>query len=208
MELVILFWVGLTTGLSGAMIPGPVFLYTVSEAFRDGRRAGLKIALGHLLIEAVFVWLIVAGLRELLAASVFRLTVAWVGGIGLVAMGVFLLRRVPRLTMPTAAQMTFHHGPVLGGAFFSLVSPGFLLWWATIGAAVFLQGTLRGLLGIGLLSAGHALADLVWHWLVAYSVERGRPFCRDQTYRLVMGGIAVCLVVFGVGLPVKHLLWG
>ena len=48
---IFLFGIGLSTGLSGAMIPGPLTLYIVSEAFKSGQAAGLKVALGHLLIE-------------------------------------------------------------------------------------------------------------------------------------------------------------
>jgi threonine/homoserine/homoserine lactone efflux protein len=203
MELLILFWVGLTTGLSGAMIPGPLFLYTVSEAFREGRWAGVKIAGGHLLLETGFAAAVVLGLRDWLAAAAFRRAMAWVGGLALVAMGALILANVRRLSLARQAHVEFHGGPIAGGAFFSLVSPGFLVWWATIGAAVFLQGWLHGLVGVLLVGAGHALADLGWHGLVAYSVERGRPYCREATYRWIMAGVAACLVVLGIGLPLQ-----
>lgn len=203
MEFCILFWVGLTTGLSGAMIPGPLFLYTVSEAFRDGRWAGVKIAGGHLALETGLVAVVVLGLREWLAAPAFRTAMAWTGGLALVAMGVLILANVRRLCLARQAHVDFHGGAVAGGAFFSVVSPGFLLWWATIGAAVFLQGWLHGLLGVLLVGAGHAVADLGWHWLVAYSVERGRPYCRQTSYRWIMAGIAACLIALGIGLAVQ-----
>ena len=50
MDPLILFGIGFSTGLSGAMIPGPLFLYTVSEALSKGPGVGIKIALGHLLL--------------------------------------------------------------------------------------------------------------------------------------------------------------
>lgn len=200
MDLLILFGVGVSTGLSGAMIPGPLFLYTVSEAFKDGQLAGVRIAAGHLLLESAFVAIVVVGLRDLLAAAPVRAAVAWVGGIGLVTMGCLLLRKVRGLTLTRQAQVDFAWGSVAGGAFYSLISPGFLLWWATIGTPVILQGALAGAAGIAAVAAGHVCADLGWHWFVAWSVERGRPYCRDATYQLIITLIGLALILLGFGL--------
>ena len=202
MEPLILFTVGLSTGLSGAMIPGPLFLYTVSEAFRSGQSAGIKIALGHLLLEAGFVALVMLGLRDLLGSTAVRTAALGVGRVALIVMGGMILLRVPRLSLSRRADVLFRWGPLAGGAFFSLVSPGFLLWWATIGASVLLRGALAGTQGILAVAAGHATADLGWCWLVAWSVARGRGCCTDRVYRAIMAVIALSLIVMGIGLPV------
>jgi threonine/homoserine/homoserine lactone efflux protein len=156
--------------------------------------------------------------------------VVWVGCIGLVVMGGLLLRQLPRLSLTPArpsdhagagrqraqarpgegvggrAWVAFQGGPVAAGAFFSLTSPGFLVWWATIGASVLLEGTLAGVPGIAMVASGHALADVSWCWFLAFSVERGRAYCFDRTYRTIVGLIALCLIALGVGLPLKHYL--
>jgi threonine/homoserine/homoserine lactone efflux protein len=206
MDPLLLFGIGLGTGLSGAMIPGPLFLYTVSEAFRHGQWVGIQIALGHLLLEAVFVALVVLGLREFLSAPAFQAAVVAVGGIGLIVMGGLILAKVRRLSLARRADVAFRWGPWAGGAFFSVASPGFLIWWATIGASVFLQGALSGLGGVTMVWAGHAVADLAWCWFVAFSVEQGRAYCSDRTYRLIMGLIALWLLGLGVWLPLERLL--
>jgi len=206
MDPLVLFGIGFSTGLSGAMIPGPLFLYTVSEAFRKGQWVGVKIALGHLLLEAVFVALVVLGLREFLVAPTFRAAVVAVGGIGLIVMGSVILIKVRRLSLVRHADVPFRWGPWVGGAFFSIASPGFLIWWATIGASVFLQGALAGITGLTMVWAGHAMADVVWCWFVAWSVEQGRAYCSDRTYRLIMGFIALCLIGLGLWLPLEHLM--
>ncbi|MBI4340879.1 MAG: LysE family transporter [Candidatus Omnitrophica bacterium] len=202
-DLAILFGVGVGTGLSGAMIPGPLFLYVVSEAFRHGVMAGIRITVGHLLLEALLAALILVGLRTWLDLVAFRTAVAWVGGVSLAAMGWLLLRRLPHLSLSEQAHVDFGAGHLAGGVFFSVISPGFLLWWATIGAAVLLQGALRGAAGIAMVLAGHALADLLWHGVVAASVERGRTYCTDQFYRRLMAALAVALIVLGLGLVVR-----
>ena len=202
MHLLILFGVGLSTGLSGAMMPGPLTLYTISEAFRRGPLIGLQIAAGHLLLEACFVGVVIVGLRDALSSAAFRVAVAWVGGVGLIVMGLLILGKIRRLSLADHAQVTFRWGPFLGGACFSLASPGFLIWWATIGATVFLQGALAGAAGIAMVAAGHALADLLWGWFVAFSVSHGKRYCSDRTYRLITGTIALCLIGLGIWFPI------
>src|SRR3989338_8536382 len=160
MESLGLVGLGLSTGLSGAMIPGPLFLYTVSAAFHEGQMAGVKIAVGHLLLEAMFATLVIMGLRDLLVSQAFRTSVVWVGSAGLVVMGGLILRHVRQLSLARKADVAFAWGPVLGGMVFSLVSPGFFIWWATIGASVFLQGAWRGGEGMAMVGLGHAVADL------------------------------------------------
>jgi threonine/homoserine/homoserine lactone efflux protein len=116
-------------------------------------------------------------------------------------MGGMILAQVRHLSLARSAQVAFRWGPLVGGMFFSMVSPGFLIWWGTIGASVFLQATLLGLAGMVAIAAGHAMADLLWCWFVAFSVERGRPYCTDQAYRAIMALIALSLIALGVGMP-------
>lgn len=199
MSLFILFGVGFSTGLAGAMIPGPLFLYTVSEAFRHGQLAGVKIAVGHLLLEAVFVAAVVLGLRGFLSSLLFREALGWVGGVGLMVMGAVILAKVRTLSLRPRRDVTFPWGPWVGGACFSLASPGFLVWWATIGSSVFLQGARLGMAGVAMVAAGHALADVAWGWFVAFSVERAHTYCTDRIYRVIMTCIAAWLIVLGAG---------
>ena len=203
MGLFLLFGAGFSTGLSGAMIPGPLTFFVVSEAFRQGQIAGIKAAAGHLLLESGFCLLILLGLRDSFSTGAVRTVILWTGCVSLVAMGLLLLRRLPRLSLAQRAPVAFRGGTVAGGAFFSLTSPGFLLWWATIGAPVLLEGSRSGAPGIALVASGHALADLLWCWFLAVSVEQGRAYCSDRSYRIIMGLMAVCLIMLGVGLPLK-----
>lgn len=204
MDLLILFSVGVTTGLSGAMIPGPLFLYTVSEAFKDGQKAGIKIALGHLILEAGFVAIIIVGFRDLLSLASVKSAITWIGGFSLIVMGAVILSKVKHLSLATNSKVTFRGGSIVGGAFFSIISPGFLVWWATIGTSVLLQGLLLGAAGVVVIAIGHALADILWHWFVAFSVERGRSYCTDRTYRIIMACVALGLIILGAGLPISQ----
>jgi threonine/homoserine/homoserine lactone efflux protein len=40
LEFIYLFFLGLVVGLSGAMIPGPLLIYTIAESMRKGALTG------------------------------------------------------------------------------------------------------------------------------------------------------------------------
>ncbi|MCH2405204.1 MAG: LysE family translocator, partial [Nitrosopumilus sp.] len=50
---------------SGVMAPGPLFAATVSYGLRKGTRAGLKIAIGHTIVELPLVILLGIGVFSL-----------------------------------------------------------------------------------------------------------------------------------------------
>ena len=51
---------------SGVMAPGPLFVSTISSAIQHGKNAGLKIAMGHTVVELPLVILI--GIGAIIAA--------------------------------------------------------------------------------------------------------------------------------------------
>jgi threonine/homoserine/homoserine lactone efflux protein len=110
------------------VIPGPLFLFTVSESLKRDAAVGLRIAIGHILIEAAFVALIFLGFKGLLTSAIFMRIVSGLGGIALIIMGVILLRGVANMSLVVRHKINSRYGAVVGGAFFSIASPGFLIW--------------------------------------------------------------------------------
>jgi len=193
----LLFIIGLGTGLSGAMIPGPLFLYTFSQSLKKDMAVGLRIALGHIMIEALFVALILIGFRGYLSSPGFLRVVTAIGGFGLIGMGIILLRGVKNMTLEVEQGIDFDYGSVVGGAFFSIISPGFLIWWTTIGFSVILQSLVSGLIGFATVAAGHWIADIGWHWFVSYFVHKGKHYLKDNVYHGMIRALAVGLMVMG-----------
>jgi len=195
---ILLFIIGLGTGLSGAMIPGPLFLFTVSKSLKKDMAVGLRIAFGHILIEAVFVALIFLGFKNYLTSFMFMSVVSVLGGIALIFMGGLLLKDVSRLSLQVEESAEYDYGSVAGGAFFSIISPGFLIWWSTIGLSVILKSLAFGLLGLVMVALGHWLADLGWHWFVSYFVHKGKHRLKDATYRRMISILALGLIITGI----------
>jgi len=196
-SLILLFLIGLGTGLSGAMIPGPLFLFTCSQSLKKDAAVGLRIALGHILIEIIFVALIFIGFKNFLASEIFIRVTSVIGGIGLVGMGIILLRGADRMSLSVERRVEFDYGSLVGGAFFSIISPGFLIWWTTIGFSVIVRSLLFGFMGLAMVALGHWLADLGWHWFVSFFVHKGKCYLKDQMYQNMIRLLALSLIVIG-----------
>lgn len=198
MSFIFLFVIGLGTGLSGAMIPGPLFLFTVSESIKKDSAVGLRIAIGHILIEAIFVALIFLGFKSVLTSEIFMRVVSGFGGMALIGMGFILLRGIKCMSFTKRSGVTFDYGSIAGGAFFSIVSPGFLIWWSTIGVSVVLKSLTFGLVGLAMAAVGHWTADIGWHWFVSYLVHREKNCLKDGIYRGILRLLAFGLMATGV----------
>ncbi len=159
---------------------------------------GLRIAIGHILIEALFVLLIFLGFSSFLTSETFMRIVSGLGGIALIGMGFILLRGVARMSLTVKHKINSRYGAIAGGAFFSIASPGFLIWWSTIGLSVILKSLVFGLMGFVMVAVGHWIADIGWHWSVSYFLHKERNHLKDGTYRGIIRLLAVGLIVTGL----------
>jgi threonine/homoserine/homoserine lactone efflux protein len=198
MDLIFLFFGGVLTGLSGAMIPGPLFLFTVSESLKKNSNVGIRVVIGHMVVETLLIVLILIGLKEFLQSAIFIKTISLLGAAALMSMGIILIKNTSTMSLSAKKQVDFDYGVISGGAFFSAISPGFIIWWATIGASIFVQALLSGIIGVILLVSGHWLADAVWHWFVSFSVNKGKQYLSDAIYQKIIQLLALGLIFMGV----------
>jgi len=84
-----------------------------------------------------------------------------------------------------------------GGVFFSAISPGFLIWWATIGVSTTIRALLSGVVGVLALMLGHWVADLIWHWFLSYAVDKGKVYLNDRWYQNIIRFLSILLAVLG-----------
>jgi len=193
-----LLFTGFAIGMSGAIIPGPLTLFTISETLKSKRFAGLTIITGHIIIEFLIIIIIFLGLHRLLSYRPVLATVSALGGVSFVAMGAMLFFRAGKMTLSGLDTKTeFDKGLVIGGIFFSIASPGFIIWWATIGVSTVVRASLLGIGGIIALIIGHWLADIAWYAFLSYAVERGKLFLTDKVYRHCIRILSLLLVLLG-----------
>ena len=158
---------------------------------------GLRIAFGHILIEILFVGFIFIGFRNFLSSELFIRIASVIGGVGLLGMGLILLKGAGQMTLSVKDGVEFDYGSLVGGAFFSIISPGFLIWWTTIGFSVIVKALLSGLAGLAMVALGHWLADLGWHWFVSYFVNKGKCYLKDSTYQGAIRLLGFSLLAMG-----------
>lgn len=198
--MVAVFAMAFVTGLSGALMPGPVLTLTMAEAAKRGARAGPLIVFGHGLLELALVCALVVGLGKVLRLPLVFAIVGIAGGIALIAMaGSMIWSRAALPDAPTAGgpRQSFLR-PAGMGAGVSLANPYWSLWWATAGARILAQAVPFGAAGVAVFFGGHILADLSWYTLVAIGVSSGRRFLTPVSYRALV--IACGLALGGLGL--------
>jgi threonine/homoserine/homoserine lactone efflux protein len=219
-ELILLYGTFMLISLSGALSPGPLTALAISEGARAGRWAGLRLALGHGLVEIplVFavayglgVWLrrpLVGGLVGLMGAAVLL----WMGyGLAAGALrgrlqsgphglrsGPYGLSLANAAAGPMPAALRFGHVP--GGVVFTLSNPYWSLWWATLGA-IYVARVMAlelGPLAVGGLALTHWLTDLIWLGGLSLLVASGRGLIGERGYRAMLLVCGVFLVIFGL----------
>ncbi len=81
--------------LSGVMAPGPMFATTIAKGYND-LRAGLKISLGHAVIEIPLIAAIFLGFDTVLKNDQVFLAIGLIGGIILLILGADQIRVAPQ----------------------------------------------------------------------------------------------------------------
>ena len=187
---------GFLVGLSGAMLPGPLLVYTINESLHRGRRAGPLIIAGHVIVEVILISLIALGVAQFMESELFIKATSLLGGMVLAGMGVHLWRSGGGLDDDSG----FHGNIILGGVLFSAFNPGFPIWWATAGARMLVEGfSQAGLTGVAVIVAGHWMADVGYFSIVSAAVDKGRD--KLLTENFVAGFrriLAVTLIVIGM----------
>ncbi len=202
-DLIKLFFFAFTVALSGALMPGPMLTVTISEAMKNGFKAGPLIVLGHAILELFLLVMIVLGLHACLTKDLFKVIMGLLGGGLLCVMGLHMA-----LTSAGAVKQALSakaeqkggalHVPILAGVLSSLSNPYWTIWWATIGLNFVIKALDRGVAGFIAFYTGHTLADLVWYSLVAWTVASGRRICAPAVYRGIIIFCGLALVLIGL----------
>ncbi len=199
--IVVIFSTSLLVGFSGALLPGPLLVVNIAQSARHGFWAGPAIVLGHVVLELSLAVLMYLGLSRLLNQPAVVRVVGVAGGGMLLFMGVSMMRNARH------AQMVLDASPGTGasarlaiplsGAVASLFNPGWVVWWATIGASYLLWSTGLGVVGLAAFYAGHILADLAWYSLVSGLVSSGRRWLRQEAYRGLLAACGLLILALG-----------
>ncbi|MFH2139148.1 MAG: LysE family transporter [Candidatus Omnitrophota bacterium] len=195
-----ILFTGFMIGLTGAMIPGPLTFFTVSGALRTNKFAGIKTITGHIIIELIIILIILFGFKRLFVDDSFLRGISLIGGAALMLMGGIFFLKSPKLSLSVIKDENkkFEKSLIAGGVIFSIASPGFFIWWATIGLSTISKASISGLMGVTMLLMGHWLADIFWYGLLGYGVSKGKVYLTDFAYQNLIRLSGGLLLIIGL----------
>ena len=186
-------------GLSGALMPGPMFTVCVAESYKKGFWAGPLMVVGHAIPEIALAVLFSIGLNKFLDDKTVVGVIGIVGGLFLGWLAVKIFVEVRRgVTVDLTSKKDVGWGPLVAGIWTSVSNPGWIVWWATIGARYILLSLDHGIIGVAFFLVGHEMADLVWYGTVSFLVSRGRGRISDRIYHGVLYACSFLVLVFAV----------
>ena len=191
----IFFGFAILISLSGVMTPGPLFAAAVAKGYKD-KRAGIKIALGHGLVEFPLMALIFFSIGTIFTDPLVKLGIGLVGGAFLLQMGYKMLRS--RRVIAGGDEKYFPYDSLWAGAITSSINPYFLLWWASVGAVLIYNAETFGPIIVVVFAVVHWSCDLAWYTFTSFTVYKTKHLWTPTVHEIVFGFCGVIMIAFGV----------
>jgi len=192
-----IFAIAFISGISGAIMPGPLLAFTVNSAARRGPKVGVLVVIGHAVVESTLVVLIFVGAAAFLTNVTVLKVLGGAGAAVLAFMAAMMFRDAARVSLSailsqSAPPSKIEH-PVLGGILLTALNPTFAPWWAGLGFAMITKyGTTVP--NLVFFYAGHITSDLLWYCTVSSVVGRGREIISDRMYRAFICACALFML--------------
>jgi threonine/homoserine/homoserine lactone efflux protein len=174
------------------MAPGPVTAVTVGKG-NESPHAGAWVAIGHGIVEFPLMIAIFYGFGYLLNLFYVEAIIAFVGGLFLLVMGVGMFQGMAQVEVGSS---TYTRSPVVAGILLSLGNPYFLIWWATVGAALILRSVSFGILGFVTFALAHWLCDFLWYYFLSALSFKGGRFFGQKFQKIVFATSGIFLLFF------------
>lgn len=179
--------------LSGALSPGPMTAVTIGKG-SESPHAGAFIALGHGIVEFPLMIAIFFGVAPFLTAPLVKALVALLGGLMLAVMGAGMLRSAGRDGLHAGRS---GRSPVVAGILLAAANPYFIVWWATVGAALIVTAVDFGVRAFVAFMIAHWLCDFAWYYFLSYMSFRGGSIFGRRFQQWAFGICGALLIVFG-----------
>ncbi|NND87148.1 MAG: LysE family transporter [Nitrosopumilus sp.] len=182
---------------SGVMAPGPLFAANVSYGLRGGTKSGLKMAIGHTIVELPLVILLGVGVFSLEIFPDFRNIISILGAITLFFFAFIQIQTTLRKNKSIFSESK--KNPIIVGIALTGLNPFFIMWWLTIGFKIISDAMLiwafSGILIVFLL---HIWMDFVWLGVVSYFASKSTKFLSNRNYKILISGLSIVLIYFGI----------
>ena len=124
---------------SGVLTPGPLFFANIALSKYGGFWSGIKIAVGHTIVELPVIILyslpLIAFTYPNTNYNMFKI-ISIIGGTSLIIFGIFYVVKIlsKNDSLKENVKPSRIENPILAGILFTGVNPFFYLWWFSVGA--------------------------------------------------------------------------
>jgi threonine/homoserine/homoserine lactone efflux protein len=191
---------------SGALAPGPLFFATIIHGAKTGAKAGLAVAIGHMLVELPLVLLMASGLLSIANEPLVKHSLGIIGGLALLTFGGLQIHGAIRQVNPNSGlnSRAITRSSLLLGILFSGLNPFFLVWWLSAGSLLVADALLFGAIaGVLLMYGLHVWMDYLWLTVVAHLAGKGRDLLGWRGYRWMLIAFGLILIFFGINFVAK-----
>ena len=183
--------------ISGVMAPGPLFAANVSYGLKGGVKTGIKMAIGHTIVELPLVILLGIGVFSLEIFPEFRTIISILGAITLFVFATIQIKTVLRKEKIKISNPK--QGPLIAGILLSALNPFFIIWWLAIGFKLISDAMiLWSFGGILIMLVLHIWMDFVWLGAVSFFASKSSGILSNRNYKVLMLGISGMLIYFGI----------
>ena len=183
--------------VSGVMAPGPLFAANVSYGLKGGAKTGIKMAIGHTIVELPLVILLGIGVFSLEIFPEFRTIISILGAITLFVFATLQIKTALRKEKTKISNPK--QGPLVAGILLSALNPFFIIWWLSIGFKLISDAMiLWSFGGILIMLVLHIWMDFVWLGAVSFFASKSSGILSNRNYKVLMLGISGMLVYFGI----------
>lgn len=182
---------------SGVMAPGPLFAANISYGLRDGVKSGIKMAIGHTIVEFPLVILLGIGVFSLEIFPEFRILISIFGAITLFAFAFMQIKTVLQKKEDIISNLK--QDPLVTGIALSALNPFFIIWWLTIGFKLISDAMLIwAFTGILIVFVMHIWMDFVWLGGISFLASKSSQIISNRNYKVLMIVLSLMLVYFGI----------
>ena len=182
---------------SGVMSPGPLFAANITYGLKQGTKAGIKIAIGHSLVELPLVILLGIGILSLEIFPEFKTIISILGAITLFVFAFIQIKST--LKKNEKSETKLKQGPIITGVLLSALNPFFIIWWLTIGLKLISDAmAIWAFIGILIVFVLHIWMDFVWLGSTAFLISKSKKIISNTNYKIIMLALSAVLIYFGI----------
>ena len=182
---------------SGVMSPGPLFAANITYGLKQGTKAGIKIAIGHSIVELPLVILLGIGIFSLEIFPEFKTIISILGAITLFVFAFIQIKST--LKKNKKSETKLKQGPIITGILLSALNPFFIIWWLTIGLKLISDAmAIWAFVGILIVFVLHVWMDFVWLGSTAFLISKSKKIISNTNYKIIMLALSAILIYFGI----------